>query len=255
MSDISRPRLTFFFPAFNEEENVDATVRHALSEIGPLVDGSIEVLIVNDGSTDRTPELADALAAEDHRVRVHHQPNRGYGGALRAGFENSTGELISFSDGDLQFDLREMARLLERLDDSRRGPVDAVIGYRLRRRDPPHRIFIAKTYNAIVSATFGLRVRDIDCAMKVFRREVFDGLRLDADSPFLSAELLIKLKARGERLAQVGVTHYARAAGQNTGASFRKILRTFRDIGRLRLAMWTRRSEVLGGARRPAAGA
>jgi len=255
MSDISRPRLTFFFPAFNEEENVEATVRHALDEIGPLVDGSIEVLIVNDGSTDRTPELADALAAADERVRVHHQPNRGYGGALRAGFESATGELIAFSDGDLQFDLREMARLLERLDDPRRGPVDAVIGYRLRRRDPPHRIFIAKAYNVIVSATFGLRVRDIDCAMKVFRRGAFDGLRLDADSPFLSAELLIKLKARGERLAQVGVTHYARAAGQNTGASFRKIVRTFRDIGRLRLAMWTRRSEVLGTARRPVAGA
>ena len=254
MSEITRPRLTFFFPAFNEEENVDATVRHALSEIGPLVKGSIEVLIVNDGSTDRTPELADALAAEDHRVRVHHQPNRGYGGALRAGFENAAGELIAFSDGDLQFDLREMARLLERLEDPRRGPVDAVIGFRVRRRDPPHRIFIAKAYNAIVSATFGLRVRDIDCAMKLFRREVFDGLRLAADSPFLSAELLIKLKARGERLAQVGVTHYARTAGQNTGASFRKILRTFRDIGRLRLAMWTRRSEVLGAARRPAAG-
>ncbi len=255
MTDDPRPRLTFFFPAYNEEENVVETVRRALEDIGPLVAGSIEVLVVDDGSTDRTPELADALAADDGRVRVHHQPNRGYGGALRAGIENATGELIGFSDGDLQFDLREMARLLGRLDDPARGPVDAVIGYRLKRRDPPHRIFIAKAYNAIVSATFGLRVRDIDCAMKVFRREVFDGLRLDADSPFLSAELLIKLKARGERIAQLGVTHYPRAAGQNTGASFQKILRTFRDIGRLRMAMWTRRSEVLGTTRRPAAGA
>ncbi|MGI8929746.1 MAG: hypothetical protein ACR2F5_00405, partial [Candidatus Limnocylindria bacterium] len=92
----------------------------------------------------------------------------------------------------------------------------------------------------------GLRVRDIDCAMKLFRRELFDGLRLDAESPFLSAELLIKLKARGERIAQLGVTHYPRSAGQNTGASFTKILRTFRDIGRLRVAMWVRRADVLG---------
>ena len=125
-----------------------------------------------------------------------------------------------------------------------------MIGYRIKRRDPPHRIFIAKTYNAIVSVLFGLRVRDIDCAMKLFRREVFDGLRLDTDSPFLSAELLIKLKARGERMAQVGVNHYPRAAGTNTGASFRKILRTFRDIGKLRWALWTRRREVLGTPRR-----
>jgi glycosyltransferase involved in cell wall biosynthesis len=255
MTDPARPRLTFFFPAFNEEENVAETVQRALDEIGPLVDGSIEVLVVDDGSTDATASIADGLAAADRRVRVHHQPNRGYGGALRAGFENANGELIAFSDGDLQFDLHEMSRLLERLDAPGRRSVDAVIGYRLKRRDPPHRIFIAKTYNAIVSATFGLRVRDIDCAMKVFRREVFDGLRLEAESPFLSAELLIKLKARGERLAQVGVTHKPRAAGQNTGASFAKILRTFRDIGRLRVAMWTRRADVLGTAPRREAGA
>jgi glycosyltransferase involved in cell wall biosynthesis len=241
----SRPRLTFFFPAYNEEENVAETVRRALDEVGPLVDGSIEVLVVDDGSTDRTPELADALAANDPRVRVHHQANRGYGGALRSGFEHARGELIGFSDGDLQFDLREFSRLLDRLADASR-PVDGVIGWRIKRRDPPHRIFIAKTYNAIVSVLFALRVRDIDCAMKVFRREVFEGLRLETDSPFLSAELLIKLRARGERLAQVGVTHYPRAAGTNTGASFGKILRTFRDILRLRWALWTRRDEVLG---------
>ena len=250
MTDPSRPRLTFFFPAFNEEENVAETVRRAIEDVGALVDGSIEVVVIDDGSTDRTGEIADALAAADERVRVHHQENRGYGGALRSGFEQARGAIIGFSDGDLQFDLRQMSRLLGRLDDASRPPVDAVIGYRIKRRDPPHRIFIGKTYNAIVSVLFGLRVRDIDCAMKVFRREVFDGLRLDADSPFLSAELLIKVKARGERLTQVGVTHYPRTAGENTGASFRKILRTFRDIGRLRWALWTRRQDVLGAPRR-----
>ena len=244
-----RPRLTFFFPAYNEEENIQGTVERALADIGPLAGESLEVLIVDDGSTDRTPQLADRLAAANPAVRVHHQPNRGYGGALKAGFANAVGELVCFSDGDLQFDLREMSRLLERLDDPARKPVDAVIGYRIKRRDPPHRIFIAKTYNAIVSVLFALRVRDIDCAMKLFRREVFDGLPLGTDSPFLSAELLIKLRARGVRMAQVGVNHYPRAAGTNTGASFRKILRTFRDIGKLRWALWTRRSQVLGTAR------
>jgi glycosyltransferase involved in cell wall biosynthesis len=247
-ASVERPRLTFFFPAYNEEENVERTVELALSQIGPLVDGSLEVLIVDDGSSDRTPALADALAAADPRVRVHHQPNRGYGGALKAGFENALGELICFSDGDLQFDLSEMSRLLDRLADAGK-PVDAVIGYRIKRRDPFHRIFIAKTYNAIVSVAFGLRVRDIDCAMKLFRRHVFDGLRLDADGPFLSAELLIKLRARGVRMAQVGVNHYPRAAGTNTGASFTKILRTFRDLAVLRWALWRRRDEVLSRRR------
>jgi glycosyltransferase involved in cell wall biosynthesis len=244
----ARPRLTFFFPAYNEEENVAETVRRALDDVGPLVDGSIEVLVVDDGSTDRTRAIGEELAAADPRVRVHSQPNRGYGGALRAGFANARGELIGFSDGDLQFDLAEMDRLLRRLDDPAR-PVDVVIGYRIKRRDPPHRIFIAKTYNALVSIGFGLRVRDIDCAMKLFRREVFDGLPLATDSPFLSAELLIKLRARGERIAQLGVNHYPRAAGTNTGASFRKILRTFRDLARLRWALWARRTEALGERR------
>jgi glycosyltransferase involved in cell wall biosynthesis len=243
-----RPRLTFFFPAYNEEENVERTVQLALEQVGPLVP-SVEILIVDDGSTDRTPQLADALAASDPRVRVHHQPNRGYGGALKAGFANAAGELIAFSDGDLQFDLSELRLLLDRLDDPARKPVDAVIGWRIKRRDPFHRLFIAKTYNAIVSVAFGLRVRDIDCAMKVFRREVFDGLRLDADGPFLSAELLIKLRARRVPMAQVGVHHFPRVAGTNTGASIGKILRTFRDLGTLRWALWFDRERTLGATR------
>lgn len=240
-----RPRLTFFFPVYNEEENVERTVQLALEQVGALVP-SIEVLIVDDGSTDRTPRLADELAAADPRVRVHHQPNRGYGGALKAGFANAAGELIAFSDGDLQFDLSELRLLLDRLGDPVRKPVDAVIGWRIRRRDPFHRIVIARTYNAIVSLAFGLRVRDIDCAMKLFRREVFDGLRLDADGPFLSAELLIKLRARRVPMAQVGVHHFPRAAGTNSGASIGKILRTFRDLGRLRRALWFDRQRTLG---------
>jgi glycosyltransferase involved in cell wall biosynthesis len=240
----ARPALTFFFPAYNEQENVERTVQLALQVIGPMVD-SLEVLIVDDGSRDRTPELADELAAADPRVRVHHQANKGYGGALKAGFANARGELIAFSDGDLQFDLSELKFLLDRLDDTSRKPVDAVIGWRIKRRDPFHRVFIAKTYNVIVSLLFGLRVRDIDCAMKVLRRRVLDGVRLDSDGPFLSAEMLIKLRARGVPMAQIGVHHFPRAAGENTGASFTKILRTFRDLGMLRLALWFDREATL----------
>jgi glycosyltransferase involved in cell wall biosynthesis len=245
--DLSRPRLTFFFPAYNEEENVERTVQLALEQIGPLTP-SLEVLIVDDGSTDRTPRLADELAAADPRVRVHHQPNRGYGGALKAGFANARGELIAFSDGDLQFELAELRLLLDRLENRSRTQVDVVLGWRIKRRDPIHRLVIAKTYNAIVSLAFGLRVRDIDCAMKVFRREAFDGLRLDSDGPFLSAELLIKLRARGVPMAQVGVHHFPRAAGTNTGASLGKIVRTFRDLARLRWALWFDREATLNAA-------
>ena len=240
-----RPRLSFFFPAYNEAENIERAVRRAIDEVAPLVP-SLEVLIVDDGSTDETPQIADRLAAADPRVRVVHQPNRGYGGALKTGFRESRGELIGFSDGDLQFDLSEMRLLLERLESETPAPVDAVIGYRIRRRDPLHRRFIGRTYNTVVTGMFGLRARDIDCAMKLFRREVFDGLILESDGPFLSAELLIKLKATGVRMAQLGVHHYPREAGTNTGASFVKILRTMRDLWRLRLALWLGRARLRG---------
>ena len=245
-----RPRLTFFFPAFNEEENVDETVRARPGRDRPAGGWLDRGPHRRRRLTDRTPELADALAAADPRVRVHHQPNRGYGGALRAGLRERLGRAHRLQRR--RPPVRPGARCRAcsiASNDPAQARVDAVIGYRIKRRDPPHRIFIAKTYNAIVSVLFGLRVRDIDCAMKLFRREVFDGLPLDTDSPFLSAELLIKLKARGERFAQVGVNHYPRAAGTNTGASFRKILRTFRDIGKLRWALWFRRREVLGTRR------
>ena len=173
-----------------------------------------EVLfVVNDGLGDRA--IADGLAAVDPRVRVHHQRNRGYGGALRAGFANAQGELISFQR---RRPAVRPGRAQAAPGSARRGadrrPVDAVIGWRIKRRDPFHRIFIAKTYNLIASIVFGLRVRDIDCAMKLFRREVFDGLRLTAESPFLSAELLIKLRAREKR------AH--RAAGRPTTIRVRR---------------------------------
>jgi glycosyltransferase involved in cell wall biosynthesis len=237
--------MTFFFPAYNEVENLDTMVERALADVGPLVP-SLEVLIVDDGSSDGTAERADALAAADPRVRVVHQRNRGYGGALKTGFREGRGELIGFSDGDLQFDLSEMRLLVERITADRPSPVDAVIGYRIKRRDPFHRRFIGRTYNTVVSLMFALRVRDIDCAMKLFRRECFDGLTLEADGPFLSAELLIKLRARGVRIAQLGVNHYPRTAGENTGASFGKILRTLRDLWRLRLALWFDRRRAIG---------
>ena len=239
----ARPRLSFFFPAYNEAENVERAVERALADVAPLVP-SFEVVIVDDGSTDATPEIADRLAAADPRVRVIHQQNRGYGGALKTGFRESRGELIGFSDGDMQFDLSEMRRLLDRIDSDQPMRVDGVIGYRIKRRDPFHRRFIGRTYNTVVTGMFGLRARDIDCAMKLFRREALEGLILEADGPFLSAELLIKLKATGVPMAQLGVNHYPRSAGTNTGASFRKILRTLRDLWKLRVALWLRRAKL-----------
>lgn len=226
------PSLTVFFPAFNEEGIIEKTVSDALSACAPLAD-DLEVVVVDDGSADQTPAIVERMAAADPRVRlIKHERNRGYGAALRTGFAGARKELVFFSDADGQFDLRELPESLAML---LQAPV--VVGYRIKRNDPPHRLFIAKTYKLIVRLVFGLRVRDIDCAFKLFRRKVFDDLTLESNGAFISSELLIKLSRRGTPIVERGVHHYPRTTGYSKGAGISVILKTIRDILRLRLGM------------------
>ncbi len=226
------PSLSVFFPAFNEEAIIEKTVRDALATLEPLVSDH-EVIIVDDGSSDNTAAIVERLAAQDPRVRlIRHERNLGYGAALRSGFAGAAKQFVFFSDADGQFDLKEIAGFLPLAD---RAP--AVVGYRIKRNDPPHRLFIAKTYNLIVRMVFGLRVRDIDCAFKMFRRDVVIGLGLESNGAFISSELLIKLRRRDVPIVERGVHHYPRTTGYSKGANAGVILRTMRDIVRLRLGM------------------
>lgn len=232
--------LTIFFPAFNEEAIIEETVANAL-RVGASVADDLEVIVVDDGSRDGTAAVVERLAATDPRVRlVRHERNAGYGAALRTGFAAARKGLVFFSDADGQFDLRELPILLARLPDA---PV--VVGYRIKRNDPPHRLFIAKTYNLIVRMLFGLRVRDIDCAFKLFVREIFTRIELESNGAFINSELLIKLKRAGVPIVECGVHHYPRTTGYSKGAGFAVILKTIRDILRLRagLSLTTRKSE------------
>jgi glycosyltransferase involved in cell wall biosynthesis len=226
------PSLTVFFPAFNEEDIIEKTVTDALSACAPLAD-DLEVVVVDDGSADQTPAIVERMAAADPRVRlIKHERNLGYGAALRTGFAGARKDLVFFSDADGQFDLHELPGSLAMLSEA---PV--VVGFRIKRNDPPHRLFIAKTYKLIVRLMFGLRVRDIDCAFKLFRRKVFDGLTLESNGAFISSELLIKLRRRGVPIAERGVHHYPRTTGYSKGAGVSVILKTIRDILRLRFGM------------------
>ena len=226
------PSLTVFFPAFNEEDIIEKTVTDALSACAPLAD-DLEVVVVDDGSADQTPAIVERMSAADPRVRlIKHDRNRGYGAALRTGFAEARKDLVFFSDADGQFDLHELPGSLAMLS---QAPV--VVGFRIKRNDPPHRLFIAKTYKLIVRLMFGLPVRDIDCAFKLFRRQVFDGLTLESNGAFISSELLIKLSRRGVPIAERGVHHYPRTTGYSKGAGVSVILKTIRDILRLRFGM------------------
>jgi glycosyltransferase involved in cell wall biosynthesis len=233
----ARRQLSYFFPAHDEAENIEALVAEALEALPALAE-RFEIIAVDDGSRDATPQLADRLATEHPGVVrvVHHPTNLGYGTALRSGFGAARYGLVAFTDGDRQFRVADLGRLLERLEQSDRP--DVVVGYRQKRADPPLRLVYARLYRLCLRLFFGLGVRDVDCACKLFRRESLEGVRLESGGAFLSAELLIKLQALGRRIAEVGVPHYPRTAGRASGADPRVILRAVRDFWRLRLRLW-----------------
>jgi glycosyltransferase involved in cell wall biosynthesis len=232
--------LTFFFPAHNEEANLEALVIEALDALPALAE-KFEIIAVDDGSRDRTPAIADELAAKHPGVFrvVHHPTNLGYGAALRSGFQAARFDLVTFIDGDRQFKVADVGRLTERLVAS--DAPDVVVGYRLKRADPPIRRWYARIYRLSNRIFFGVRVRDIDCACKLFKREALTPIRVASGGAFFTAELLIKLRFEGRRMAEVGVPHYARTAGSPTGAKPSVVFRAVRDFWSLRLRLWFRR--------------
>ncbi len=212
------------------------TVEAALRVLPPLAE-NVEIVIVDDGSRDRTPEIADELAARHRQVRVvHHSTNRGVAAAMRSGFEAATQPYVFYTDGDQQFDLADVHRLIAQLDGA-----DVVAGYRIGRRDPPHRLVIAWVYNLLVRLLFRVSWRDVDCAFKVFRRDVFDRAPLSAvgsNGAVFFPELLISLYLAGARIREVGVPHYPRRAGRAKGARPHVVLLAVRDLFALRLRLW-----------------
>ncbi len=236
--------LSFFFPAHNEEANLEALVEEALSSLPSLAE-RFEIIAVDDGSRDRTPAIADALAKRHpdlFRV-VHHPTNLGYGAALRSGFRAARFDLIAFIDGDRQFKVADVGRLTERL--AAPDAPDVVVGYRLKRADPPIRRWYARIYRLANRIFFGVRVRDIDCACKLFRRDALVPIRVASGGAFFTAELLVKLRFEGRRLAEVGVPHYARTAGSPTGARPSVVFRAMRDFWSLRLRLWFGRTRAM----------
>jgi glycosyltransferase involved in cell wall biosynthesis len=230
------PELSYFFPAHNEAANLRGLVDEALGTLPTLAD-RFEIVIVNDGSRDDTPRIADELTAAHPVVvhAVHHPTNLGYGAALRSGFAAARFDRLAFTDGDRQFKVADLGRLIERFN---AGGADAVVGYRIKRADPFIRTAYARIYRLANRVWFGLKVRDVDCACKLFSRASLEGVNVESGGAFFSAELLIKLKARGRRIAEVGVPHYPRTAGSPTGAKPSVVFRAVKDFWSLRLRLW-----------------
>lgn len=189
-----------------------------------------EVLVVNDGSSDYTRDVLDELERKYERVRViHHERNRGYGGALRSGFANATKGFVFYTDGDAQYDVRELKQLLSAMRDG----VDVVNGYKIERSDPWLRIVIGRIYQWGVKLIFGLKVRDPDCDFRLIRRAVFDRVKLESNSGIICVEMMRKIQDAGFVVAEVPVHHYHRAYGESQFFNFPRIFRTLVGFARL----------------------
>lgn len=226
-----RQGISLFFPAYNEAENVGRTIEKCVAVLEPF-GCEYEIIIVDDGSQDRTAEIVKELAQENNRIILkRHEKNQGYGGALQTGFKSGRYGLIFFSDCDLQFDLGELTAFIDLM---KQDPgIDGVIGYRIQRADPFVRKLNAFGWKLWARLLFGLKVRDIDCAFKLFKRELIETITIESSGALISVEILTKIKKAGYRLVESGVHHYPRQAGKQTGAKVSVILKAFYESFKL----------------------
>jgi len=220
--------LTIFFPCYNEEENVERAALAAI-EAAKLVTDDFEVIVVDDGSKDKTGEIADRLAETYPEIRViHHPKNKGYGSALQSGYHGAMKDAVFYTDGDLQFDIKEITKLWALL-----GDYDVVTGYRIKRMDSFLRKLNSFGWTTLTRLLFGLPVRDVNCAFKLFKREVIHDMVLESEGALIDAEVFARVKKAGYKMTEVGVHHYPRQAGEQTGAKPWVILMAFVELAKL----------------------
>jgi glycosyltransferase involved in cell wall biosynthesis len=238
-----KPGLSIFFPAYNDAGTIASLVLVAHMTARELTDDH-EVIVVEDGSPDHTGELLDEMARHFPWLKVvHHERNRGYGGALRTGFATASKELVFYTDGDAQYDPREMTRLWEAFSPA----VDFVNGYKISRNDPLHRVVIGRLYHWFVKLAFGLRLRDVDCDFRLLRRDVFDKVHLTRSSGVICVELMKKVQDYGYRIAEVPVHHFHRSYGKSQFFNFPRVARPLVDLARLWWELVVRRDHLAPG--------
>jgi len=239
------PGLTIFYPCFNDGGTIATMVIRAM-QVAPTVADDYEILVVNDGSEDDSALVLDEMARlYPGRVRVLHEPRpSGYGGVLRKGFASATKEWIFYTDGDAQYDPRELTLLVE----GAREGVDAVNGYKIKRRDPLLRIWIGLAYQYFVRLAFGLAISDVDCDFRLMRRTIFDVVRLESNSGTIMFEMVKKIQDAGFKFAEVPVHHYYRQYGVSQFFNVRRVVRTLLDLLRWWWRLVVRKEHLRAGA-------
>ncbi len=226
MSNNLRPGISVFFPAYNDAHSIGKLVEDALKILPDLTD-TYEVIVVNDGSADETQNVLDELTSKHQALRiVRHETNKGYGGALQSGFRAAVNDLVFYTDGDGQYDVRELVKLLPLLGEN----VDVVNGYKLERTDKMNRKIVGGFYNRLAHFMFSLPIRDVDCDFRLIRREILGKISLHSTSGSICVELVYKLRKAGANFEEIGVNHYARQHGKSQFFTVRRVSKTLLDF-------------------------
>ncbi len=216
--------LSVFFPVYNEQKNIPIFIKEA-QEFIPQVAKKYELIIVNDGSHDKSQEVAEQLAKQDSHIKVvNHHKNKGYGAALKSGIKHSQYKWIFFTDGDLQFKIKQLKKFIKYTD-----KYDVILGYRTKRYEGSVRLLNQRMWKLYIDLLYRVHVKDIDCAFKLFKASVIKPLDLISDGAFLSSEILYKLKKRQVKFKQLPVTHQPRRYGTPTGANPKVIFKAVKD--------------------------
>jgi glycosyltransferase involved in cell wall biosynthesis len=241
---LGKPSISVFFPAYNDALSLPTLLQRTF-EVLPQCASDYEVIVVNDGSYDNTADVLSALAVRHapHLRIVTHPENRGYGAALRSGFEAATKDWVFYTDGDGQYDVGELPKLVQQIA----ADVGLVNGFKLERHDPTHRIVIGKIYNFCARMLFGIRLRDIDCDYRLVRRKVLEDLQLSATSGAVCVELVRKIELTRWRVVEVGVHHYPRLHGRSQFFRWRSLATTFTQLIYLHLSTTRARCSAQAG--------
>src|SRR3989344_1640928 len=235
------PSVSAFFPCYNDAGTIASMVELATVTLKKITD-NFEVIVIDDGSSDNSREILRELSLKNPYLKlVFHEKNKGYGGALRSGFEKVSKDLIFYTDGDFQYDVSELPKLLEKLSNK----VDIVQGYKIKRCDPWYRIVIGELYNFGVKLAFAIKIKDVDCDFRLIRRNVFDKVKLEHNSGVITVEMVKKFQDAGFRFAQVPVSHYSRSYGSSQFFNFKRIWRVGIELTELWndlvLSLWLKR--------------
>jgi glycosyltransferase involved in cell wall biosynthesis len=226
MLDTSQLTFSLFFPAYYDELNIGKVTKSAVKILEELKFKDYEIIIIEDGSPDKTGEVADMLATEYPKVRViHHPKNLGYGATLRDGFMSAKMDYVFYTDGDNQFDLEELKKFVALIPYT-----DIVVGYRKHKQYSLYRKFTSLCYNYLLRLIFDIHYWDIDCAFKLFKADLFKKIEIKSIDAFIDAEIMLKANLLGYSTTELGVTHLPRVDGVSTGARPSVIIRTIREI-------------------------